>query len=144
MTHFRLMLVMSLLASCFAANTSSAGVLVANDSTVTLVVYIQGAKDTKYRGPFSVPPRGKLEIDVPSGKYNVVAKRPDGTFHYLGWQDYSDSKLVFNVALVKVCMPMGRGEKTVIVEKQCLSVSHEYRCPECGQIHRKSMPSQDR
>jgi hypothetical protein len=128
MTHFRLMIVMSLLAICFAANTSSAGVLVANDGAVT----------------YSVPPRGKLEIDVPSGKYNVAAKRPDGTFHYLGWQDYSDSKLVFNVALVKICMPVGRGEKTVVVEKPSLSVSHEYRCPVCGQIHRKNMPSQDR
>jgi hypothetical protein len=144
MTRFQVVIAMSLLACCFAANTSNAGILVANDSAVTLVVYLQGPKDAKYHGPYSVPPRGKLEIDAPSGKYNVVAKRPDGTFHYLGWQDYSDSKLTFSISLVKICMPIGRGEKTVIVEKPCLSVWHEYRCPDCGQIHRKSMSSQDR
>src|SRR5688572_28812659 len=101
MTWFRLSTVLSRFASCIAANSATAGILVENHSTVTLLVYLQGAKDTNYRGPYSVPPRGKVEIPAPSGKYSVVARRPDGTEHHLGWQDYSDSRRTFNVSLVR-------------------------------------------
>src|SRR5687767_6512952 len=117
MTRFQFVIVLTLLANCVAANTSTADILVANDSTVTLLVYMKGPKDGTYHGPFSVSPRGKIGIALPSGKYNVIAKRPDGTYTYLGWQDYSDSKLTFSIALVKVCKPMGLGEKAVIVDE---------------------------
>lgn len=130
---------LSLSALCSAAIASTAGILVANDSPVTLHVFLLGVKDSKYRGPYQISPRGKAEIDVPSGRYKVVVRRPDGTEHHLGWQDYSDSKLTFNVSLVLICKPLGPGEKTVVVKEQVLSASlqhaTEYRCPKCGRIH---------
>ncbi len=131
---------------CFSAAFAAAGIRLKNESHSTLQVFLKGVNDVVHRGPYTLPPRESKEINVPPGRYMVSAEKPDKTLFHLDWQDYSDHKITYGVSLCYSCRYVPPGEKApptqppLKIFKASVHHANKFKCPTCGQIHRRWVP----
>lgn len=127
-----------------ACSPSLAGIRIVNDGRSTLYIYVMGVRDTDWRKPVTVQPQQTVSVDIPPGRYYVMAQKPDKSYNTLGWQDYSDNRIVYRVSLCMACQYIGP-TGTVVEDTQVLqpAVYHArgtYKCPTCGQFHTRWEP----
>ena len=86
---------------------ADSGIQLANSTAQPISVYLQGAKDAKYRPPVHIPARSTVVIMVPDGRYYVATRLSSGRWHYIGWRYYSGNRITYDVTLTAICAPPG-------------------------------------
>lgn len=130
-------------AALYLPTVATAGIRVQNDGRSTLRVFVMGINDTDWREPCTVHPGKIHSMDLPPGRYYVMAQKPDNSYNSLGWQDYSDNKIVYRISLCVACRYVGPAgvviEKTEVLQPAVYYVG-TYKCPTCGQHHTRWEP----
>lgn len=144
MNRFMLIVWMSVVTAALSPSVVAAGIQVENDGRSTLHVFVMGVKDSQWRGPFTVQPGKALPLDVPPGRYYVIAQKPDKSYSSLGWQDYTDNKIVYRLSLCAACRYVKTGEAAVgsteVLQPAVYHAGGTYKCSTCGQFHTRWEP----
>jgi hypothetical protein len=104
--------------------TCTAQILLENKSKSTLYVFLQGANDKDFSIRVSISPEGIHLLDIAPGYYYVATKRPNGTFSYLHWQNYSNHKITYDVSLCTICAPPSKYKKTLQLPSHLTTTIH--------------------
>ncbi len=130
---FRSIVLLGLL--LWPSSFAAAAIQVENTSENTISVWLQGASDQKYRGPFSVQPGKTIELPVPAGRYYVAVRGSHG-YQYPGWADYTNHRITYRLEThyIPAAPAAGGGGGEWTEPKMEISVvpSADSRCGRCG------------
>jgi hypothetical protein len=113
-------------APCFATITFE------NRTSATISIYLRGDQEENFRGPFPLYAHTEMPIELPAGRYRVVARRNEGD-EDMGWKDYRNEKVTYSVAQCAPCNPGGTAVD--VPRTQVFHPDGTYLCPKCGQWH---------
>jgi len=140
----RILIALIVLSAGIVAVDVQAAIQIENKTNRLITVWLKGKNDCKFSRPYRIHARRETSLPVQSGIYYVAARMRGGELLFLGWQDYSNHKIVYRIDDSVCCGSQSDGENLPSLESYSLGAEvfradGRYRCVH-GRWHTRWKP----